>query len=228
MLISELFYTLQGEGTYIGVPSVFIRTSGCNLKCSFCDSPYTSWYIEGDNKQSNELINEINSKWPNCNHVVISGGEPLIQKDLIEVVNLLKENNKIITIETNGTIFKHDIIPDLFSISPKLSNSIPHTKEKYKKTHIQNNNLEKLEKYINCGINYQIKFVVKDKTDLDEIVELEKKYSIPKDKIFLMPEGIDKEIIRKRYIILSELCKQYGYILCPRLHIEIWGSKRGT
>jgi 7-carboxy-7-deazaguanine synthase len=125
MLICEIFYSLQGEGTYIGAPSIFIRTSGCTQKCCWCDTPYTSWWNEGNKVSIDEIYKTCINHSGYVKHIVITGGEPMIQKDLPELVNLLKKNKHFVTIETNGTIFNPDVKPDLFSISPKTSNSIP-------------------------------------------------------------------------------------------------------
>lgn len=241
MVINETFFTLQGEGSYTGVPSIFIRTSGCNLFCKYCDTPYTSWDAEGTIADVYKLADEVISKWPDCYHVVISGGEPLIQKDLPHLVEHLRAKGKFITIETNGTIFKEDVLPHLFSISPKLSNSTPdgitvpkQCKLKGKDTgdlkikHLAQNNYDNIPDYINCGIDYQVKFVIQGREDLSEIKSFVKEYDIPSDRVFLMPEGISRDVHRSRLPKIAEICKETGYTLCPRLQIEIWDVKRGV
>ena len=181
MLVSEMFYTLQGEGFYTGVPSVFIRTSGCNLRCHFCDTAYTSWWTEGTKKKVNSVIDEMYETWGFIKHIVITGGEPTIQKQLPILVDELEGKGHLVTIETNGTNFREDLRPSLFSISPKTSNSIPsvdkHPKdveswEFERDLHIKNNDLSDLKKYVECGIQYQMKFVTVDDSDLTEIKEI--------------------------------------------------------
>ena len=126
MLISEIFYSIQGGGKYTGHPSVFIRTSGCNLRCSWCDTPYASWYPEGDQMTIQEIIDKIiNEKWGDVRHVVITGGEPMIQKEMPQLVDRLKACGNFITIETAGTVWNEYVRPNLWSISPKGNNSIP-------------------------------------------------------------------------------------------------------
>ena len=236
MKISELFFSLQGEGTYIGVPSIFIRTSGCNLKCYFCDTPYTSWWHESKSLEVEDIVTSVENTWGRVNHVVITGGEPMMQPAMAKLVKLLKENNHFITIETNGTIFKEDVRPDLFSISPKTSNSVPDEKncpngvkfkEKFKTLHLKNNSLKNLYKYVNCGTDYQVKFVVAKREDLVEVCKIVEEYNIPKEHVYLMPEGITKEDLTEKYQWVAGICKEHNFTFCPRLHIEIWGNQRG-
>ncbi|HIB89418.1 TPA: 7-carboxy-7-deazaguanine synthase QueE, partial [Candidatus Poribacteria bacterium] len=123
MKYSELFYTIQGEGMLIGVPSVFFRMSYCNLRCIWCDTPYTSWEPEDKHISVNKVVKEI-TKY-NCRHVVITGGEPFIQtKELVDLCHELNEGGYHITIETNATVYA-DVSAHLISMSPKLRNSNP-------------------------------------------------------------------------------------------------------
>src|SRR5215813_9322925 len=101
MLISEIFYSVQGEGSLVGVPSIFIRTSGCNLRCSWCDTPYTSWHPEGNAMSVDEVLGEI-AQWGNAGHAVITGGEPMIMPGVIELSTRLRERGLHITFETAG------------------------------------------------------------------------------------------------------------------------------
>ncbi|HXU50202.1 MAG TPA: 7-carboxy-7-deazaguanine synthase QueE, partial [Candidatus Binatia bacterium] len=119
MKISEIFYSVQGEGMLTGVPSVFVRTSGCNLRCTWCDTPYTSWQPEGEERTIDSIVREVNGY--NAAHVVITGGEPMIAPAIAELTQALTQH---ITIETAGTVFV-DVRCDLMSISPKLANSTP-------------------------------------------------------------------------------------------------------
>src|SRR3954453_20653719 len=120
--IAELFYSLQGEGSLVGVPSVFIRTSGCNLRCSWCDTPYTSWNPEGTDLTLKQILDEVRAH--PARHVVVTGGEPMIAPGILPLTGQLRELGRHITIETAGTVF-HPVACDLMSISPKLSNSTP-------------------------------------------------------------------------------------------------------
>jgi 7-carboxy-7-deazaguanine synthase len=234
-----MFYSLQGEGTYTGVPSVFIRTSTCNLKCCFCDSPFSSWWNEGEKKTVNEIFNYVTSQFWYVKHIVITGGEPLLQKELPDLVNLFKRSNHYVTIETNGTIFKPDVIPDLFSISPKTNNSIPSETnrpqnmenwEKQRKSHLANMDLSALKFYIENKKTYelQFKFVIQSEDDLKEIENIIETYKIDNDLVYLMPEGYTRELQEKRSEMVAEICKQKRWNFCPRLQINLWGSKRGV
>src|ERR1700728_3994103 len=101
--IAELFYSIQGEGTLVGVPSVFIRTSGCNLRCTWCDTPYTSWNPEGAEQSIDQLLQAV-AAYPAA-HVVVTGGEPMIAPHIVVLTERLRALGLHITIETAGTIF---------------------------------------------------------------------------------------------------------------------------
>src|SRR3954466_13590322 len=122
MKIAEIFYSIQGEGSLIGVPSVFIRTSGCNLRCSWCDTPYTSWQPEGTDLSLDRILDEVHA--PPARHVVVTGGEPMIAPEIIPLTERLCDAGLHITIETAGTVFQ-PVACNLMSISPKLANSTP-------------------------------------------------------------------------------------------------------
>src|SRR5271155_947591 len=126
MKISEIFYSIQGEGMLAGVPSVFVRTSGCNLRCSWCDTPYTSWNPEGEDLSIGEILEraEALNAVSAAKHVVLTGGEPMIAPAIVELSGRFRERGMHITIETAGTVFTR-VACDLMSISPKLSNSTP-------------------------------------------------------------------------------------------------------
>ncbi len=229
MFINEMFYTLQGEGTHTGHPCVFIRTSGCPLRCVWCDTPYTSWKPEGDQMTVGEINHYmIKQEWTDINHIVISGGEPLIQKDLPELVDLLRTNLHFVTIETAGIIFNEDVRPNLFSISPKLCNSYPHEDEAALKLHSKNNTFQNLSKFIDSGVDYQFKFVVCNEEDMGEIRDIVKNFRIPRHKVFLMPEGITPEALKEKRLWIAEICKKEQFIMTGRLHVDIWGNKRGV
>ena len=229
MRIAEIFHSIQGEGLFSGVPSVFIRTSGCNLRCDWCDTPYASWKPEGDELPVSGILQRI-SVW-NCNHFVLTGGEPMIAPDLPELANALKKQGKHITIETAGTIPPNGIPCDLASISPKLSNSTPPASrdpawaKKHEATRLQPEVISKwIQKY-----PFQLKFVVSSENDLVEIKSLLLKLpKIPADRVLLMPEGIDTQTLASRSPWLVDICKREGFRFCPRLQIELFGHTLGT
>ena len=226
MKYSEIFYSIQGEGQLIGYPSVFFRTSYCNLRCIWCDTPYTSWEPEDKDISVEDAVDAILAH--NCKQVVITGGEPFMQpKDLTILCRCLRQNGKHITIETNGTLFEK-VEADLLSISPKLENSNPSEFNHHFKQHQRNRiNQEVLRQFLDY-YNCQLKFVVETERDLFEIHQLETEMQIPTSIIVLMPQGITNDQIQERQNWVVETCKKYGYRYSPRLHVDIWGDTRGT
>jgi 7-carboxy-7-deazaguanine synthase len=224
MLISEIFHSLQGEGELAGVPSVFVRTSGCNLRCNWCDTPYASWSPEGRQMTVVEIVTAVREH--PARHVVLTGGEPMIAPGIHELAFQLQELGYHITIETAATVKPNGIACDLASLSPKLAHSAPDARKKHQELRWQP---EVVASWIAVG-NYQLKFVVGSAADLTEIETMlrETGCAVPPSKILLMPEGVTVETLRARAGWLSALCKQRGYRYAPRLHIELYGNKRGT
>ncbi len=229
MRLSEIFYSIQGEGKLVGVPSVFVRASGCNLRCVWCDTPYASWEPEGDDVTVDELVNQITSY--NCRHVVLTGGEPMIFPDIVPLAVALKAIDQHITIETAATVFK-ELPVDLASLSPKLSNSTPYNREggRFATLHEKNRlNVPVIQRFIDTSSDFQLKFVVATESDLNEIDALLAQLTgwQPAD-VLLMPEGTDQLTLAGRAGWISEICKRTGFRYCPRLHVELYGNKRGT
>lgn len=231
MLISEIFYSIQGEGELAGVPSVFVRTSGCNLRCAWCDTPYASWTPEGEARSVAQIIAEVQSH-PAARHVVLTGGEPMIAKEIRELASELKKLRYHLTIETAATVAPDGIAADLASLSPKLLNSAPNALEHatWRKRHEATRwQPETVRAWIDA-YSYQFKFVVSRPEDVEELEHMlaALKREIPRSKILLMPEGTSVEKIRTRASWLSELCKSRGYRYAHRLHLELYGNRRGT
>jgi 7-carboxy-7-deazaguanine synthase len=232
MLISEIFYSIQGEGELAGVPSVFVRTSGCNLRCSWCDTPYASWQPEGEPRTVGEVVAEV-QRHAAARHVVLTGGEPMIAKDIRELAAELKLLGYHITIETAATVAPEGIACDLASLSPKLLNSAPDAtqhaawRKKHEATRWQP---AVVRAWLDGGYAWQFKFVVAHPGDVDELDGMiaSLKRDIPRHQVMLMPEGITQEVLRARAAWLSDLCKTRGYRYAHRLHIELYGNKRGT
>ena len=235
MRISEIFHSIQGEGLLLGVPSVFVRTSGCNLRCSWCDTPYASWNPEGENMEIPAIVARVNAY--NCPHVVLTGGEPMIASGIHELAVALKAEGLHITIETAGTIPPDGIDCDLASVSPKLANSTPSLdepgpwRERHEVTRLQPRVIRAwLESY-----PAQLKFVVSQLEDMTEIesllAEIGSAGELPgftRDRILLMPEGTDVETLRCRAALLTTLCMRHGFRYAPRLQIDLFGNTRGT
>jgi 7-carboxy-7-deazaguanine synthase len=243
MKISELFYSIQGEGKRTGYPSFFIRTNLCNLRCKFtggnlCDTPYTSRDFENPSNIGEisvfEIIKEYKKHYPA--DIVITGGEPAIQgKELIALCSEVRklDKNIFITLETNGTFFdEYAAYINLASISPKLKSSVPYNSE-FEKAHEKNRiNLKSLKSYFelfaNGSIDIQWKFVICGKEDLEEIQSLQKEIGFNNEDVFLMPEGVNEKELTEKRLNVVELCKKYHYNYTDRLHIIIWGNKRGV
>lgn len=209
MRVSEIFYSLQGEGTNLGKPAIFLRLAGCHLRCVWCDSKYT-WDMKSGKEMSTAKILQMIKKYP-AKHLVITGGEPLIQQSsLLELLKKLPDY--FIEMETSGSLKSHlDKHIDQYNCSPKLSNS--------------KNKRVILEKFPAEKTWY--KFVVDNAEDLREIKNFLKKYHITRERVILMPQGIKKNELAKKSLWLAEICKKENFRFTPRLHINIWGNKRG-
>jgi 7-carboxy-7-deazaguanine synthase len=225
--ISEIFHSIQGEGTLVGVPSVFVRTSGCNLRCKWCDTPYTSWQPEGRDMTVGEIAKAVTDY--RCSHVVLTGGEPMIAPQAAALTEALHAAGLHITIETAGTVH-HALRCDLLSISPKLANSTPHERDggRWAIMHERLRYQPEVLKRLTGEYEYQLKFVISEAEDLREVQEIQTALQAPASRVVLMPEGVIRDIVRARGLWLAELCKQYGYRYSPRLHIDLWGDKRGV
>jgi len=222
--IAEIFYSVQGEGGLVGVPSVFIRTSGCNLRCSWCDTPYTSWNPESEELSIDSIVGRA-AQYPAARHVVLTGGEPMIAPGIAELSLRLRERGLHITVETAGTVCTK-VACDLMSISPKLSNSTPEGvfRAQHERLRIQPAVLRQLM----GDYDYQLKFVMAREADLAEVQDLIALLNAPAGKVVLMPEGTRAEVLSERGVWIAELCKQFGYRFSPRLHVHLYGNRRGT
>jgi 7-carboxy-7-deazaguanine synthase len=221
--IAELFYSIQGEGSLVGVPSVFIRTSGCNLRCAWCDTPYTSWQPEGAEMGLDQILHEVQAHA--ARHVVVTGGEPMILPDVVPLTSRLRALGLHITVETAGTVFR-PVECDLMSISPKLSNSTPTGPwaTQHDRLRIQ---LEVLAELMG-RYAYQLKFVIAEPGDLEEVWPLIETLRADRGRVILMPEGTDREVLRERSLWLAEICKDEGFRFSPRLHVDLYGNQRGV
>jgi 7-carboxy-7-deazaguanine synthase len=228
MRISEIFYSIQGEGRLTGVPSVFIRSSGCNLRCVWCDTPYTSWNPNGKEMTLVEILHAIEG-YP-LRHVVLTGGEPLLSHEIEELSAALKKAGAHVTIETAATIFK-PVSCDLVSMSPKLSNSTPWQKQngRFAAMHEQHRlNYNVVQQFID-GYDYQLKFVVDREQDFAEVHQvLDALKNVDTTRVLIMAQARNRRQLHEKSRWIVELCKKFGYGYSPRLHIELYGNRRGV
>ena len=235
--VNELFESLQGEGRLAGVPSVFVRTSGCNLRCWFCDSYHTSWEPTHATMNVDEILAEVERY--DADHVVVTGGEPLVHDAVVDLLESLGERGYHTTVETNGTIYR-DAPVDLASVSPKLASSTP-TPEKDPKgdgewadRHEERRiDLDALVRLVEA-YDAQLKFVVSGRGDLDEITDLLDRIrdaasvAIPDTDVLLMPEGATRERLAETRPVAAELAREYGFRYTPRLHVNLWNDAPET
>jgi 7-carboxy-7-deazaguanine synthase len=227
--VAEIFHSIQGEGKLAGVPSAFVRVSGCNLRCTWCDTPYASWEPEGETLAVDEIVRRVLDYKPK--HTVLTGGEPMIMPEIGELCAKLRAAGQHVTIETAATVWT-PVNPNLASLSPKLSNSTPLAREggKYAAMHErQRLNFDVMQTFIDECDDFQLKFVVAEEGDLraiDDILAKLRNWD-PAD-VLLMPEGTDAATLSSRAGWIAEICKRTGYRYCPRLHVELYGNRRGT
>jgi 7-carboxy-7-deazaguanine synthase len=236
--INELFYSLQGEGRLAGTPSVFVRSSGCNLRCWFCDSYHTSWEPIHAHESLDNVVNSVESH-DEADHVVLTGGEPLIHDAAVDLIERLDAAGYHITVETNGTIHR-DAPIDLVSVSPKLSNSTPTAErdpagdgewaDRHDERRIDMAALTALvEEY-----DTQLKFVVADESDLPEILDLLEDLRdaaavpVPDEDVLLMPEGATRERLAETRERVADLALEHGFQYTPRLHVDLWNDAPET
>lgn len=231
----EIFASLQGEGASLGRPVAFVRLSRCNLACTWCDTAYT-WRFEGDNRphrdglaferKANQVVLEEADVAARImalgqDRLVITGGEPLLQgAALARMVALL--DGMTVEIETNGTVAPHPALDPLvsqYNVSPKLS----HSGNPIDSAQIP----ERLTEWIQKPQAW-FKFVVATPADVDEVIALIETHGLPRERVFVMPEGTDSTTLRSRERWLAPLALQHGLRLSDRMHIHLYGDTRGT
>ena len=224
--ISEIFYSIQGEGKLAGTPSAFLRLSGCNLRCVWCDTPYASWKPEGEQMMLGPMFAQMRNGYPS--HAVVTGGEPMIAPEIQLITQRLKEHEYHITIETAGTVYV-DVTCDLMSISPKLKNSTPWKREKgrYAEQHERIRYQPEVLRKLIGQYEHQLKFVVMEPEDLIEIRQIVDEIGAKPSNVMLMPEGTKSKQLADRAKWIAQACLDYKYHYSPRLHIDIWGNERG-
>jgi 7-carboxy-7-deazaguanine synthase len=236
--INEIFYSLQGEGKLAGAPSVFIRTSGCNLRCWFCDSYHTSWDPKGSWLIVDDIVDEVQNHEV-AERVVLTGGEPLLHEESVQLLDRLSELGYHTTVETNGTIYR-DASIDLASISPKLASSTPTPERdpasngEWEERHEERRfDVDALSRLVD-SYDSQLKFVVTGRDDLTEIdalldrIRSSAETQIQRGEVLLMPEGTTRDQLDERRHEVAELAMEYGYRYTPRLQVDLWNDAPGT
>ena len=236
MRIAEIFRSIQGEGRLTGTESVFVRASGCNLRCRYCDTPYASWTSEGEDLSVAEILGRIellkttNAKSHGLRHVVLTGGEPMLSAELIPLAANLRQRGWHITIETSGTLYL-PVECDLMSISPKLSNSTPPPEldPQWTWRHTLGRHAPDVIRRLTAEYDHQLKFVIDCLEDCREVEQyLEEFPEIDRSRVMLMPQGIDAEVLAEKADWLAPYCTELGFQFCPRRQIEWFGAERGT
>ena len=240
----EIFHTIQGEGPSIGIPAVFIRASGCNLHCVWCDSD-TTWNFENipwphvkdahpgyAKYHRTDVIIELDPSDAarailayHCPRVIFTGGEPLLQQeDFLTLTKLIRAERPecVFEVETNATrIPSPDFLAAVnqFNVSPKLANAgMPES------LRINEGALT----FFASLPNAWFKFVITSPADLLEVQTLHTRFRIPTDQIFLMPEGRTADDLNRTAPQLAAICRELGFRFCDRLHIRLWGDRRGV
>jgi len=252
--IAEIYSSLQGEGLLTGTPSAFVRASGCNLRCWFCDTPYTSWEPEGEDKSVDEIFSEVrrlaDAGWTvpttldlnenesvvdqahptTIRHVVITGGEPMLFAELIPLTERLHAAAFHLTIETAGTLFL-PVQCDLMSISPKLASSTPTEERsgKWSARHDRTRHQPAVIRQLLADYAYQLKFVIDSPQDCEHVQAWLAEFpAADRSRVLLMPQGTDPVALARNAQWLVPYCHSHGFRFCPRKHIEWYGARRGT
>lgn len=234
MRVAELFYSIQGEGTLAGVPSVFIRLAGCPLHCRWCDTPYSRLPGQGRLLAPASIAEAVDAAGSAaCRHVVITGGEPTAARSLAALTRLLARRGLHVTIETAAI----DPPPpglhcDLASLSPKLQGSAPSArleKARYKAHEARRLNRSALEAWLHA-YPAQLKFVIRTARDVEETLDCLRRLSVPPapDRILLMPEGVTVGALNRHAALALDACRRHGFRFCDRLHIRLFGHQRGV
>ena len=228
MKIAEIYKSVQGEGFLTGTESVFIRTSGCNLRCWFCDTPHTSWRPRGTDLAVEEILARV-GEW-DCRCVVITGGEPILFSELIPLTEALSRLGRHITIETAGTLHL-PVSCDLMSISPKLANSTPPPDRdaRWSRRHERTRHAPEVVRRLLAEYEYQLKFVIDTREDCREVERYIAAFpEIRRERVLLMPQGTDYQELARKTTWLDPYCREHDFGFCPRKQIEWFGLVPGT
>jgi 7-carboxy-7-deazaguanine synthase len=228
MRVAEIYKSVQGEGFLAGAESAFVRASGCNLRCWYCDSPFASWTPEGDDLSVDEILARVADL--DCEHVVLTGGEPMLFAELIPLAAGLRLQQRHVTIETAGTLYL-PVECDLMSLSPKLVNSGPDVRQfpQWAQRHARTRHAGDVVRRLVGEYTYQVKFVVDTRGDCEEVEQyLQALPEIDRSRVMLMPQGTERESLARQAEWLEPYCREHRLRYCARRHIEWFGFVRGT
>ncbi len=215
MRVAEVFRSIQGEGVTAGLPSVFVRLQGCSLGCRFCDTRY-AWAPEGGTDLAlDDVLDRVHDF--GTHNVVVTGGEPLESPAFVPLVDGLRIRGHRIEVETAAFLLPPDVAADQWNASVKLANSgVPRERRIHPAA-------------IRALVTREawFKFVVRRADDVEEVEAVVAEHAIPRDRVLLMPEGTTRGEVLARTAWLTDLCQRHGFRLSPRLHIVLWGARRG-
>ena len=226
LLVSEIFESVQGEGVSLGVPSVFLRLAHCNLRCGWCDTKYTwDWNTYDIRKEVHEFsfdqaASALQQLRPR--NLVVTGGEPLLQQTALASLLSLLDQDWTSEVETAGTLVPEARLTAAitrWNVSPKLENSGNPTDKRLRP--------EALRAFAALP-NAYFKFVIAAAGDVAEVSDLVARFDLPSERVMLMPEATQAERLNDLAQSLVEVCVQHGYRLSYRLHVALWGDKRGV
>lgn len=226
VFVAETFSSLQGEGMLAGTPSFFIRSAGCNLRCRWCDTPYTSWLPEGARRGIDEIVAETVAS--GLRHVVVTGGEPLLQREIGDLTAALRRRGCHVTVETAATVAP-GFECDLLSASPKTANSDPlHGPWRQRHRRVRAD-FEPLRQLVARFPEHQLKFVVEDSDDIEQIMAVVAAAGVTApERVLLMAQGRTSAEVDARAPQVAALCLEHGFRYTPRLHLSLFGGGRGV
>lgn len=224
MFVAETFASLQGEGILAGVPSFFVRASGCNLRCAWCDTAYASWAPEGERIPVADLVAQVERS--GLRHVVVTGGEPLLQRELAPLTLALRARGRHVTVETAGTLVR-PFACDLLSLSPKTANSDPGGGWRVRHRRLREDR-EPARQLLALHPEHQVKLVVQGAADVPEVLDLVAALGVVRERVLLMPEGRTAAEVAARAGEVARLCLEHGFRYTPRLHLDLFGGGRGV
>ncbi|MEN9577020.1 MAG: hypothetical protein RJA70_29 [Pseudomonadota bacterium] len=225
--VSEIFHSLQGEGPNAGTPCSFLRLADCNLSCAWCDSSYT-WNFEKYDRETEVKqlsVTEVAEQLAPCNHLVITGGEPLLQQKRIPLLLQAldsKRAGRCVEVETNGTLLPNDALwarINQWNVSPKLGNA---------KDPLSRRILRPTLSVFSASDRAYLKLVVESDEDLSEARELVDALNWPKSRVLLMPQARTPAELAALSPWVAAACIANGFRYSPRLHIALWGERRGV